>query len=83
MVVTLNNNNSYTDYLLSTRDAAANTSLDNVYTTNFTVSIQTQDTYTLAVQSADYFFGIPLPSLQNNVNLQQNNTWGGPFDPLK
>ena len=83
MVVTLKNNNSYTDYLLPTRDAAANTSLDNVYTTNFTVSIQTQDTYPLAVQSADYFFGIPLPSLQNNVNLQQNNTWGGPFDPLK
>jgi hypothetical protein len=83
MVVTLKNNNSFTDYLLSSRDAAANTSLDNVYTTNFTVSIQTQDTYPLAVQSADYFFGIPLGSLQNNANLQQNNTWGGPFDPLK
>jgi hypothetical protein len=83
MVVTLNNNNSFTDYLLSTRDAAANTSLDNVYTTNFTVSIQTQDTYLLAVQSADYFFGIPLSSLQNNVNMVQNNTWGGAFDPLK
>ena len=83
MVVTLNNNNSFTDYLLSTRDAAANTSLDNVYTTNFMVSIQTQDTYLLAVQSADYFFGIPLSSLQNNVNMVQNNTWGGAFDPLK
>ena len=83
MVVTLNNNNSFTDYLLSTRDAAANTSLDNLYTTNFTVSIQTQDTYLLAVQSADYYFGIPLGSLQNNVNLQQTNTWGGTFDPLK
>jgi len=83
MVVTLKNNNSYTDYLLTTRDAAANASLDNVYTTNFTVSIQTQDTYPLAVQSADYFFGIPLGALQNNANLQQNNTWGGPFDPLK
>ncbi|HTI11591.1 MAG TPA: RagB/SusD family nutrient uptake outer membrane protein [Puia sp.] len=83
MVVTLNNNNTYTDYLVSTRDAAANVSLDNVYTTNFTVSIQTQDTYPLAVQSADYFFGIPLSSLQNNVNLIQNNTWGGSFDPLK
>jgi len=83
MVVTLNNNNSYTDYILTTRDAAANASLDNVYTTNFKVSIQSQDTYPLAVQSADYFFGIPLGALQNNANLQQNNTWGGPFDPLK
>jgi len=83
MVVTLKDNKSYTDYLVSSRDAAANTNLDSVYINNFSVSIQTADTYNLAVQSADYFFGIPLSSLQNNVNLQQNNTWGGPFDPLK
>jgi len=83
MVVTLNDNKSYTDYILTTRDNSANTNLDNLYTTSFTVSIQTADTYKLNVQSADYFFGIPLTSLQNNANLQQNNTWGGPFDPLK
>jgi len=83
MVVTLKDNKSYSDYLLNTRDASANTNLDSVYINNFSVSIQTADTYALAVQSADYFFGIPLSSLQNNVNLQQNNTWGGPFDPLK
>jgi hypothetical protein len=83
IVITLKDNKSYTDYLLSTRDAAANANLDSVYINNFSVSIQTADTYKLNVQSADYFFGIPLSSLQNNANLQQNNTWGGPFDPLK
>jgi len=83
IVITLKDNKSYTDYLASTRDAAANANLDSVYINNFNVSIQTADTYKLNVQSADYFFGIPLSSLQNNANLQQNNTWGGPFDPLK
>ena len=83
VVVTLNNNNSYTDYITSTRDGIAVNSLDSLYLNGFTVKTQTLDTYTLAVQSADYFFGIPTASLQNNVNLLQNNTWGGPFDPLK
>lgn len=83
IVVTLNNNSSYTDYITSTRDASAATSLDALYQSSFTVTTKTMDTYALAVQSADYFFGIPTASLQNNVNLQQNNTWGGSFDPLK
>jgi hypothetical protein len=83
IVILLNNNTSYTDYITTTRDASAAASLDNLYTTSFTVTLKAQDTYALAVQSADYFFGIPTSSLQNNVNLVQNNTWGGTFDPLK
>jgi hypothetical protein len=83
VVVLLNNNASYTDYITTTRDASAAASLDNLYTTSFTVTLKALDTYALAVQSADYFFGIPTSSLQNNVNLIQNNTWGGTFDPLK
>lgn len=83
IVVTLNNNNSYTDYIVSTRDASATSNLDNLYTTSFTVATKVLDTYPLAVQSADYYFGIPTSALQNNVNLQQTNAWGGPFDPLK
>jgi hypothetical protein len=83
IVVTLKNNNSYTDYITTTRDASAAASLDNLYTTSFTVSLKPLDNYNLAVQSGDYFFGIPTASLNNNVNLQQNNTWGGPFDPVK
>lgn len=83
VVVLLNNNNSYTDYITSTRDASAAASLDDLYQTTFTVTTKPLDTYPLAVQSEDYFFGIPTKSLQNNVNLVQNNTWGGAFDPLK
>jgi len=83
IVILLNNNTSYTDYITTTRDASAAASLDNLYTTSFTVTLKAQDTYALAVQSAGYFFGIPTSSLQNNVNLVQNNTWGGTFDPLK
>ena len=83
IVVTLKNNSSYTDYISTTRDASANTSLDNLYTTSFTVSLKPLDTYNLSVQSADYFFGLPTATLQNNVNLVQNNTWGGAFDPTK
>ncbi|MEY4381797.1 MAG: hypothetical protein RJA92_1177, partial [Bacteroidota bacterium] len=30
-----------------------------------------------------YFFPIPLAAITNNPNLQQNNNWGGSFDPLK
>jgi hypothetical protein len=83
VVVTLKNNNSYTDYILTTRDASAATSLDNLYTSSFAVSLKPLDTYNLSVQSADYFFGLPTATLQNNVNLLQNNTWGGAFDPTK
>jgi len=83
IVVLLNNNSSYTDYITTTRDASAAASLDALYQSSFTVTTKALDTYPLAVQTEDYFFGIPTASLQNNVNLIQNNTWGGAFDPLK
>lgn len=83
MVVTLKSNGSYTDYILGNRDALANASLDDLYTNYFTVSTKTLDNYNINYQPADYFFGIPTNSLRNNGNLQQNNTWGGPFDPLQ
>ncbi|PTQ95749.1 putative outer membrane starch-binding protein [Mucilaginibacter yixingensis] len=78
---------NFTDYILNTRDASANTNLDAMYNTTgagtFVVSTKTLDTYNIAYQTADYFFGIPTTSLNNNVNLVQNNTWGGSFDPTK
>ncbi|QTE37175.1 RagB/SusD family nutrient uptake outer membrane protein [Mucilaginibacter gossypii] len=83
LTVTLNNNASGKDYLTGTRDALAATSLDALYSTSFTVKTKTMDSYNIAVQSGDYFFGIPSAALLNNINLQQNNTWGGPFDPLQ
>lgn len=78
------------------RDAAvANTSLDQVYSTYFSYvpmvlgtssqpgEIKNVDTYPISYQTADRFFGIPTATLQNDPNIQQNNTWGGSFDPLK
>jgi hypothetical protein len=78
------------------RDAAvANTSLDSVYTAYFNYvpmvlgtsstpgEIKNVDTYPINYQPADHFFGIPTATIQNDPNIQQNNTWGGTFDPLK
>ncbi|TBO42661.1 RagB/SusD family nutrient uptake outer membrane protein [Pedobacter kyonggii] len=81
--IALKNTGTGTDYILGTRDAAAAINLDAFYTTNFTVTTKTLDTYDIAYQAGVYFFGIPTASIQNNINLQQNNTWGGAFDPLK
>lgn len=81
--IALKNTLVYTDYILSTRDAAASTNLDAFYATNFTVTTKALDTYDIAYQSGAYFFGIPTASIQNNPNLIQNNTWGGAFDPFK
>ena len=96
--ITLNNTGTSKDYLnvvqsngLTMRDNLATTSLDNVYLTYFngTVALPNGettkiiDTSPIAFQTADYFFGIPTAALQNNTGLLQNNTWGGPFDPLK
>lgn len=81
LTITLNNTGANTDYLSSTRDSLANVSLDALYNTVFTVKTKALDSYNIAVQPGDYFFGIPTAALQNNAALQQNNTWGGPFDP--
>ncbi len=84
-----------TDYLLNNRDAMAQTSLDNVYTNYFSYvpmtvgagstlgELKYLDSQAITYQTADYFFGIPLATIQNDPNIQQNNTWGGSFDPLK
>ncbi|UKT65410.1 RagB/SusD family nutrient uptake outer membrane protein [Pedobacter mucosus] len=83
ITIALKNTGTGTDYLLNTRDASANTDLDALYTSSFTVTTKVLDTYNIAYQEGVYFFGIPTTSLNNNVNLLQNNTWGGPFDPSK
>ncbi|MGM9475768.1 RagB/SusD family nutrient uptake outer membrane protein [Pedobacter sp. GSP4] len=83
VTVVLKNTGTKTDYITGTRDASANTNLDALYTASFTVTTKQLDTYNIAYQPGVYFFGIPTVSLNNNINLQQNNTWGGAFDPLK
>lgn len=88
-------NSSGTDYIAGTRDAMAAANLDSVYTNYFSYvpmtvgagstlgELKYLDTQPISYQTADYFFGIPLSTMQNDPNIQQNNTWGGPFDPLK
>lgn len=83
VTIALKNTNTNTDYILGTRDASANTNLDALYTASFTVTTKQLDTYNITYQPGVYFFGIPTASMQNNINILQNNTWGGPFDPTK
>jgi len=85
MVITLANTGTKSDYILATRDASAATSagIDALYASTFQVTVVAWDTFKINYQPADYFFGIPTASLQNNAALIQNNTWGGAFDPLQ
>ena len=58
--------------------------LDQAYTSYFTIEFKDLDTrYSLNWKPAYYFFGIPNQTIANNPKITQNNTWGGPFDPLK
>jgi hypothetical protein len=69
------------------------TDLDLAYTTYFTVTVNnnptvknnvtTIDTKKINWQPTYYFFPIPLSAINNDPNLQQNNNWGGTFDPLQ
>lgn len=81
--IMLKNDGSGTDYLVPNRDQLATASLDSLYQNVFTLTPKTLDKYQLNFQPADYFFGIPTNTINNDPNIQQNNTWGGPFDPLK
>jgi hypothetical protein len=84
VTVILNSNGTFTDYIVPTRDASANTSIDNLYATSFRVTTRYLDNSAISYQPAAlYFFGIPVNAIQNNVNLQQTVGWGGNFDPLQ
>lgn len=83
VTVTLKYTGAGTDYIAATRDASASTDIDALYTNYFTVTTKSLDSYSIAFQTGVYFFGIPTTTIQNNVNILQNNTWGGSFDPLK
>lgn len=90
-------NGSGSDYLADTRDALVNSmGLDSVYDKYFSYApmiisnskstlgeLKYLDSAPINFQTADYFFGFPLGALQSDPNLQQNNTWGGSFDPLQ
>jgi hypothetical protein len=38
---------------------------------------------TMLAEDKYSFFGIPQTYLDRNSKIEQNNTWGGTFDPLK
>lgn len=67
--------------------------LDSMYVNFFTVTVNNDpravnsttnlDSKNINWQPTYYFFPIPQAAITNNPNLQQNNNWGGSFDPLK
>ncbi|RAK70658.1 RagB/SusD family nutrient uptake outer membrane protein [Hymenobacter edaphi] len=65
----------------TTRDGL---NLDQVYTDYFTLEVRDLDTrYNINWRPEYYFFPLPQSAIDNNPRLQQNNTWGGAFDPLQ
>lgn len=59
--------------------------MDDIYKiwNRFTATICTVDNYTIICPDKFYFYGIPKSQLDRNPQLQQNNNWGGTFDPLQ
>ncbi|WP_256012331.1 RagB/SusD family nutrient uptake outer membrane protein [Desertivirga xinjiangensis] len=58
--------------------------LDEAYTNYFQLVPEDKDTkYAINWKPEYYFFALPNAAIINNPKLQQNNTWGGTFDPLK
>jgi SusD family. len=68
--------------------------LDYAYTNYFEVIVENDPTadnnntrldtkYAINWQPTYYYFPIPQQAIDNNPNLEQNNNWGGSFDPLQ
>ncbi|SDS33789.1 Starch-binding associating with outer membrane [Mucilaginibacter mallensis] len=55
----------------------------NVVWPKFTSTVIPTDVYNIAIKDQYYIYGIPLAVLNRNPKLQQNNNWGGTFDPLQ
>jgi hypothetical protein len=55
----------------------------NVVWNKFTSTVIETDVKDIAIQDQYYFYGIPKAVLDRNAKLQQNNNWGGTFDPLQ
>lgn len=58
-------------------------SIEDIYQ-NFDVKVvEDSPGYNYDVKESYYFYAIPRKHLERNSNLEQNNNWGGTFDPLK
>lgn len=66
------------DQLLATRNTL---NLDDIYN-YLTFEVQVKDGAEINWRPEYYFFAIPDGAMNNNTNIKQNNTWGGPFNPL-
>ncbi|MBV8253158.1 MAG: RagB/SusD family nutrient uptake outer membrane protein [Chitinophaga sp.] len=49
----------------------------------FSATVITTDAVNIAIKDQNYIYGIPKVVLDRNPLLQQNNNWGGTFDPLQ
>ncbi|WEK17713.1 MAG: RagB/SusD family nutrient uptake outer membrane protein [Candidatus Pedobacter colombiensis] len=67
------------DQLENTRNTL---NLDDIYTNYMELETQVKDGANINWKPEYYFFAIPDGALNNNTKLKQNNTWGGPFNPL-
>lgn len=48
----------------------------------FIITVIATDKLDIAIKDQYYIYGIPKSRLDRNAKLQQNNNWGGTFDPL-
>lgn len=48
----------------------------------FIITVIATDKIDIAIKDQYYIYGIPKSRLDRNAKLQQNNSWGGTFDPL-
>ncbi|MBN2814386.1 MAG: RagB/SusD family nutrient uptake outer membrane protein [Bacteroidales bacterium] len=55
----------------------------NVVWTKFKTTVIPTDQADIAIQDQYYIYGIPKSRLDRNAKLEQNNNWGGSFDPLQ
>jgi hypothetical protein len=55
----------------------------NVVWNKFTYTVILTDRQNIALKDQYYIYGIPKAVLDRNAKLQQNNNWGGTFDPLQ
>ncbi|HLR50729.1 MAG TPA: RagB/SusD family nutrient uptake outer membrane protein [Candidatus Sphingobacterium stercoripullorum] len=56
--------------------------IDELYSNYFTLEEFDLEDVEIDHKPEYYFFAIPQNAIQNNGKLEQNNTWGGSFDPL-
>jgi len=55
----------------------------NMVWNRFTTTVIKTDQNDIAIKDQYYYYAIPKSRLDRNAKLEQNNNWGGTFDPLQ